>query len=122
MGVSAPSVGNVQIEPKCLTDARCAYFAFTAGRRKVTHSYNAAISAIGTLKNEIEQGAFLILKISTQCIAAQIGDLDHAGKFAVHKQRRINNVSYVGPQSSGLMKLLHHLSMLFCDRFVVIVD
>jgi hypothetical protein len=68
---------------------------------------HALSGAIGAQINLFEQRFFLVLQISAQSVAAEIGNLHHSGKTAIHKQRCFYDAVNRRPERSFLPEVAH---------------
>jgi hypothetical protein len=64
---------------------------------KVSHSHYNPILSVCSLEHHIEKVFFIVLKIPSQCISAQVSNLHHAGQLAIHEERGFDDVLYVHP-------------------------
>ena len=88
---------------------------------KVTNSHDSIKTAIRTGVNLGEKILLAIFRISSQRIAAKVGNLNHAGEFAVNKQRGLDYPLYLNPQGATLVKGAHHLSVFTSDGLIVVM-
>lgn len=65
--------------------------------REVPNSNDGIISSIGSLVNLVEQRLLAVLQVSAECIGAQIRNLDHFSKLAIHEQGRFNDIVDLRP-------------------------
>jgi len=79
-----------------------------AGKVRVVPNSDYSVSvSIGSHENSLKEVRLSILHESSQRIAAQVGNLNHAGERAVNKQRCLNDVFNFGPKRSVLMEIPH---------------
>lgn len=87
----------------------------------MANSHHTFLIAVGAGVNLGEQILFAVFDVSPKRITAQISDLNHAGQFAVNKQRRFNYSLYVSPSGAVPVKFTHHLRVFSGDSVIVVV-
>lgn len=61
------------------------YFTSTIVRRVMSYTNGSAVFSVSPYKYKLEQIIFIILKISTESVTTEVGNLNHAGQFAIYE-------------------------------------
>jgi len=90
--------------------------------RVVADADRSGSNTLRSLEDQVEQACLSVLEVPTDCICAELGDLDHAGELAVDEQRRFDDVGDVGPQGPLPVVALHEFRVPLRAGVIVVVD
>ncbi len=88
----------------------------------MTNPNGDSTSAVRALENRPKECRLVVLNVTTERVAAEIGELNHPRELTIDKKGCFDDSKDVGPKSPVLVKVAHHFGVFRSDGLIIVVD